>query len=184
MATQITKPRTAPRKGDWMQTMSGVAFWPLDPCPDEVRIHDIAHALSHQCRYAGHCHWFYSVAQHSVLVSHAVEPRHALWGLLHDASEAYLVDVPRPIKPFLSEYKRIEAGVMKAVCDAFKLPYQMPAQVKQVDDAILADEAATLMSEPPRNWHLPHPPLGIAITPWRPEVARHRFLQRFDELTR
>ena len=86
------------RVGDWIQTMSGVIFYPLDPRPEEIRIEDIAHALSHQCRFAGHCREFYSVAEHSVRVSRELPQEFMLWGLLHDASEAYLVDLPRPIK--------------------------------------------------------------------------------------
>ena len=83
------------RKGDWMQTHSGIQFWPLDPRPEDILIEDIAHALSNQCRFAGHCCFHYSVAQHSVLVSENVPAQDAMWGLLHDAGEAYLVDLPR-----------------------------------------------------------------------------------------
>ena len=88
----------AARKGDWIQTFTGRAFYVLDPRPEDVDIEDIAHALSMQCRFAGHCREFYSVAQHSVTASWLVPPEDALWGLLHDAAEAYVVDLPRPIK--------------------------------------------------------------------------------------
>ena len=66
------------RKGDWMQTYTGRQFWPIDPRANEVHIEDIAHALSMMCRYNGHCRTFYSVAEHSVLVSQHVPPEHAL----------------------------------------------------------------------------------------------------------
>src|ERR1017187_10636100 len=75
-------------------TFSGIHFWPLLPNPADIRIEDIAHALSNQCRFAGHAREFYSVAEHSVRVSQLCPPEDALWGLLHDASEAYLTDVP------------------------------------------------------------------------------------------
>src|SRR5690606_29748913 len=106
----LARPSLVPtRKGDWMQTFTGRRFWPLDPRPDEICIEDIAHALSMQCRYAGHCLSFYSVAEHSVLLSQHVAEPFRRWALLHDASEAYLVDVPRPIKGDLSNYRAVEA---------------------------------------------------------------------------
>lgn len=167
------------RKGDWMQTATGGAFWPLDPRPEEVRITDIAHALSNMCRYAGHCCTFYSVAQHSVLVSRSLPDNMRLWGLLHDASEAYVVDIPRPLKPYISGYKEIEHRVMQAVWERFGLSGDEPPEVKRADNAILADEAAQLMVEPPMAWHLPEAPLGISITPWTPDMARAAFLREF-----
>src|SRR5579885_2784587 len=86
------------RHGDWIQTYCGVAFYPLDPRPEEILIEDIAHALSMLCRFTGHVKRFYSVAQHCVYVSHRCDPKDALWGLLHDAAEAYLNDISRPVK--------------------------------------------------------------------------------------
>lgn len=173
----------ADRYGDWMQTASGGVFWPMDPRPEEIEICDIAHALSNLCRYAGHCRQFYSVAQHSVLVSHAVPREDALWGLLHDASEAYLADVPRPVKPFLPGYAEAEARVMAAVCARFRLPLEMPESVAHADKAILADEMAQLMASPPRPWDLPVPPFGLSINPLSPLLAGRFFLDRFFELT-
>ena len=171
------------RRGDWMQTASGIAFWPIDPRPEDVRIYDIAHSLSNMCRYGGHCTSFYSVAQHSVLVSRALPPELKMWGLLHDASEAYVVDVPRPLKPFLTGYREAEDSVMAAIADAFDLcPRTMPSEVKRIDNAILADEAAQIMGPPPRAWTLPEPLLGIKITPVGPEEARQMFLAEYAVL--
>lgn len=166
-----------------MQTATGRAFWPLDPRADEIDIEDIAHSLSNMCRYAGHCSEFYSVAQHSVLVSWLAPIKDALWGLLHDASEAYLVDVPRPVKPHLPGYREIEDRVMREVCAKFGLPEQMPASIKRLDRAILADEARDLMKSPPIDWGLTEPPLGIPIAPWTPSHARIAFLSQFKMLT-
>ena len=114
----------ADRKGDWMQTYTGRQFWPLDPRPEEVVIEDIARALSMQCRFAGHCAKFYSVADHSVRVSMLADENStlALAGLLHDAAEAYVVDVPRPLKRFLPGYKEIEREVARAIEKRFGLP--------------------------------------------------------------
>lgn len=171
------------RKGDWMQTATGSQFWPCDPRPEDIHIEDIAHALSLICRFNGHCRGHYSVAQHSVLVSDALPRELALWGLLHDASEAYIADVPRPLKPFLTNYRDLEDAVMLAVCERFGLSPEMPAEVKRVDNAILADEAIWCMDRAPAPWNLPEPALGVAITPWTWRRARHRFLTKFHGLT-
>lgn len=173
------------RQGNWMQTATGGMFWPLDPRPDEVCIEDIAAALSKMCRYAGHCTRFYSVAEHSVIVSHYVADEYALWGLLHDAAEAYVIDVPRPLKPFLDNYKAIENTVMNAVCEKFGLTPGMPEEVKRVDDAILADEKRHIMVPSPAEWVLPQPPLGLnMIQGWEPRDAEREFLARFNQLTK
>lgn len=173
----------AKRIGDWIQTASGVAFWPMDPRPEEIRIEDIAHALSHLCRFGGHSRSFYSVSQHSVLVSQNVEPEHALWALLHDATEAYLVDVPRPLKRFLAGYVEIENRLMSVIAAKFGLPPEMPAEVKESDNRILVDEANQLLGPKPMPWSNPAMPLGIRICPWSPAEAKAAFLSRFDELT-
>lgn len=169
------------RKGDWMQCFSGGQFWPLDPRAEEIHIADIAHALSMQCRYAGHCLRFYSVAEHSVKLSHVVSPENALWALLHDASEAYLVDVPRPVKPYLTGYKDAEARVMAAVCERFGLPLDMPAEVHAADNAIIGDERAN-MAPCAAEWYATGPGLGVTLNYWSPEVAERMFLARFNAL--
>lgn len=170
------------RLGDWMQTAHGRKFWPMDPRPEEVHIDDVAHALSMICRFGGHCLRFYSVAQHSVLVARALPAQFRRWGLMHDASEAYVIDVPRPLKYWLEGYKRIENRVTDAVAIRFGLPLTPPPEVKIVDMRILGDEAAQLMAPPPEPWTLPHPPLGIEIEPWSPERAKREFLNEFRSL--
>lgn len=173
------------RHGDFMQTYTGRKFWPMDPRSDEVCIRDIAHSLSLQCRFAGHCRRFYSVAEHSVLIARWVrgqtDAQTALWGLLHDASEAYLIDVPRPVKPFLSGYKAAESKVMAAVCQRFGLPLRMPAVVHEADDRIIADELVNLV---PMAWHARHDdPLGVTLRYWSPAEAEVEFLETFRAMT-
>ena len=170
------------RKGDWLQTYSGRQFWPLDPRAEEVFIEDIAHALSMQCRYAGHCLRFYSVAEHSVLLARHVSPENRLWALLHDASEAYLVDVPRPVKPFLPGYKQAENAVMAAICDRFGLPHAMPAKVKTADRAIIVDERSN-MASCVAEWYATGPGIGTQLQYWPPEKAEAQFLHEFRKLT-
>lgn len=176
-------PQPATRHGDFIQTYSGRKFWPMDPRADEIHIEDIAHALSLQCRYAGHCLRFYSVAEHSVLMAwwlfRNVGPGAALQGLLHDASEAYLVDVPRPVKPHLAGYKDAEARVMAAVRERFGLP-DMPAVVKEADDRIIGDELVNLR---PMDWHAAYDdPLGVSLMYLEPEAAESKFLASFTAL--
>lgn len=170
-------------RGEWMQTYSGRRFWPMDPRSNEVFIEDIAHGLSMQCRYAGHCIRFYSVAEHSVLVARwllaqCASAETALWGLLHDASEAYLVDVPRPVKPFLDGYKAAESRVMAAVCDCFDLPREMPAAVHEADGGIINDERAN-MRRCEHEWAHAGEPLGVSLEYWTPEEAESEFLAAY-----
>lgn len=171
------------RVGQWMQTASGRKFWPMDPRPEDVFIEDIAHALSMMCRFGGHCLEFYSVAQHSVLISRHLPAPYKLWGLLHDASEAYVVDLPRPLKASLPDYKVAENLVMSAIAERFGLCPVMPPEVKRADIAILADEVARLMAPPPEPWDLQEPPLGIDIRPWFPDRAKAEFMMAFRTLT-
>lgn len=184
------------RIGQWTQTFSGRMFWPLDPRPEEVAIEDIAHALSMICRYNGHSRFFYSVAQHSVLVSHHVPAEHALWGLMHDAHEAYVGDMVRPLKggAFHALHpndiaddavsrSHIEERIQDAICHAFGMPMGEPREVKRIDMAILGNEMRDLMAPPPEPWDLPEPPIpGLTITSWSPEYAEEMFIRRFHEL--
>lgn len=171
---------------EWMQTFSGTKFKPLSPVVDDIHIGDIAHSLSLQCRYAGHCLQFYSVAEHSVLIARhlagSYSPAVALWGLLHDAPEAYLVDVPRPIKPFLPGYAQMEGRLMSAIAKRYALTYGMPSAVKEADSRILNDERIQNMSEPPAPWAGPQEPLGVILQFWSPTEAEHEFLHTFHSL--
>lgn len=172
------------RHGDWIQTYTGRRFWPMDPRSDEVFIEDIAHSLAMQCRYAGHCLRFYSVAEHSVLMARHLLQAHgrtmAMYGLLHDASEAYLVDVPRPVKPYLLGYSAAEDRVSDAVFTRFRLNPALPAALKEADNAILANEIENMM---PMEWQKRLPPkLDLQLQYWTPERAEVEFLATFEAL--
>jgi hypothetical protein len=170
-------------RGDWIQVASGRQFWPMDPRPTEVFIDDIAHALSLLCRFGGHCLRFYSVAEHSVLLSRHVSAPHKLWALLHDASEAYLVDVPRPLKPFLIGYEAAEGKIMRAIAVRFNLHLGLPAEVKALDRAILTDERLQNMAAAPQPWSTDTDPIGVNLHCWSPDEARREFLLEFERLT-
>ncbi len=140
------------RKGDWIQTFLGLRFYPLDPRPEDVDARDIAHALANKCRFTGHTRRFYSVAEHSLLVARAfsrsASPTERLWALLHDAAEAYLPDVARPIKADLIGFQEIEDRVLRCVAQAFELPWPMPPSIAAVDLRALKTEAEALMPKP------------------------------------
>lgn len=174
------------RNGDWMQTYLGKQFWPIDPRPEDVYIEDIAHALSMVCRYNGHCNNFYSVSEHSVHIARALRKEYgseiALWGLLHDASEAYISDINRPTKPYLENYVEIESKIMTAICIRFHLPIREPKEVKIADNAILVDELCQNMTEPPVEWNIPDKGLGVKLQFWSPQRAKTEFLTEFTSL--
>lgn len=157
--------------------------------PHEIDIDDIAHSLSLQCRFLGHTDAFYSVAQHSVLVSQIVPPEDAIWGLLHDAAEAYLSDVPTPIKcaPEMWFYRLAEAHLTTAVAHRFGLPPAIPDSVKRADRVLLATEFRDVITIEDPAWILRqcgiHPLPNLLILPWSPPVAEDQFLRRFRELT-
>ena len=148
-------------------------------------ITEIAHALSNICRFTGHANEFYSVAQHCVMVSHLVPPEDALAGLLHDAAEAFLGDVSRPLKQLLPDYKAIEKLVEADVFRRFGLPSTLPASVKQADLVMLATEQRDLMPPHDDEWPvISHvTPLVETLMPWDNISAKAAFLRRYCQLT-
>jgi hypothetical protein len=137
-----------------------------------------------QCRFSGHCNEFYSVAQHSVYVSYIADFEDALWGLLHDASEAYLIDVPRPLKRSgkFDSYLEYEKKVQKAVCNRFDLSWEEPKSVKKADAILLATETRDLMYPIREDWVQIEEPLPFKINPLPPVEAKKLFVKRFFEL--
>ena len=201
------------RFGDWIATYRGIRFWPFDPRPEEIDILDIAHALANICRWGGHCNHFISVAQHSVYVSQHVElhPHHSSyppltsaektmirrWGLLHDASEAYLGDLPRPIKRQMPGYSKHEHKILYHIAKKFGLDLPEGAdpndpsvalygsRIKKADNVVLAAERKqqTHYPEDTHGWEtLPVPPKDLIIKPMAPANAKAFFLERYVEL--
>lgn len=162
---------------------------------DQIDILDIAHALGNTCRYGGHCRSFYSVAQHSVLVSRACSPQFALWGLLHDASEAYLMDLPAPFKVggslMANEYMLAEQRAMRVIAERFDLvPKEQPGIVHTADRMVLwaemkvlmpqNDDARTSASRMPADVIRMDPPRTILNS----DAAKAMFISEFNFLTR
>lgn len=127
---------------------------------------------------------FYAVAQHCALVSLTCLPEDMLWGLLHDAAESYLIDVPSPLKrcPEFAFYRKVEAKLMVIICDKFGLPHDEPPSVKIADKRILATEARDLTMSEGRGWVTEAEPYDFYIKPWTPEYARAKFISRLHEL--
>jgi len=166
-------------------TASGISFNLLQPDPDTIVIEDIAHALSHICRFTGHTRAFYSVAEHSVLTSHLVPSIYALEALLHDAAEAYVGDVSSPLKALLPEYRAIEERVDQAIRRRFCLPVKQAQCVKDADLKMLATEKRDLMPCSGEDWALIQgidPSVGSVYPPLASDSAYLMFMHRFMEL--
>jgi 5'-deoxynucleotidase YfbR-like HD superfamily hydrolase len=172
------------RVGNPYTTHCGIAFYPLDPRVEEIDTLDIAHALAMKCRFGGHCDKFYSVAQHSVLVSWIVPDEDRLWALLHDAAEAYVSDVPRPVKRMVPIFSEMEDKILKVVAEKYGLSWPMPASVKHADNVLLVTEKRDLMTRSKARWEVDSiAPLTEPIKPWSPEQARQIFLDQLVQIS-
>lgn len=167
-----------------MQTRSGRLFNFEHPRLEDIIIEDIASGLSKQCRFAGQGQFFYSVAQHSVLVSEKCAPEDALWGLLHDAGEAYTGDCIRPLKRLLPEFKRIENVIQVFIALKFGLPQEMPESVHRADQQIVFSETAMLFGEHHRYPNPKEREDFMVISPWGDKYSEVRFMSRFEWLTK
>lgn len=137
MSEQIATGSNDLHTGETIRTFKGHYINVFDPKPESIDIEDIAHALSHVCRFGGHTKEFYSVAQHSIEVMELCSDDNKLSALLHDASEAYMCDMPRPIKRHLPDYKKVENGLMHAIAQRFDLPWPFSPEIKQKDSLML-----------------------------------------------
>ena len=168
----------------WIRTRTGKKFDLLNPRAEDVCIEDISYALSNICRFTGHCE-FYSVAQHSLVVQdelyYEASKEDQLFALLHDAHEAYVGDISTPLKALLPDYQVLEARVAAVVREAFGLPSEMPAVVKDADRRLLETEAIRFMGGPFDTNIKPFPCL---IVPWDPDVAQNVFMDAWSWLGR
>lgn len=162
---------------------SGAQFDFLDPDRSEFSIEDIAHGLSNICRYNGQCRNFYSVAEHSIHVSYVVS-EFLLAALLHDATEAFIGDVTRPLKQLLPDYRRLEQNIQRAIFRRFNVPIAQAQSIKQADLRVLAAEQAQIMPKGTDEWARDAGirPASIVVQHMPPAQAKQMFLQRFEEL--
>ena len=180
------------RIGPWFRTFSGVRFFPLNVLPDDINLADIAHHLSMKCRFGGAVKKFISVAEHSILVSRRVDNKLAMWGLMHDAAEAYLGDIVSPCKRSLwyatenepykyHNFAHVEEELLIVIADKFGLNVEDYPAVKDTDRRALEIEARHLMG----TWESADD-LTIdddcPIYCWTPLEAEREFLARFHEI--
>lgn len=175
----------------WIQLYNSEYFDFDNPRYDNISIETIGHSLAHQCRYNGHSNGFYSVAEHSVLVSARVfelsggDDYCALYGLLHDASEALLTDIPRPMKreKWMSAYREWEEEVQYALTNRFMVgrgDFSAAEKfTKQADLEMLATEKEQILSEPPLEWQPLPKPLDYKIECLYPFSAEAVFLDKY-----
>jgi len=181
----------------WLQTYSGKAYIIANPTADQICLSDIAHALANQCRFAGHSRRFYSVAEHSVYVYDRVrellvgkeEPTELdrkilLAALFHDATEAYLLDIPRPLKveSQMEFYREMHKKTRKVIFEKYKIPQRRLSLIQEADNELLATEKEQVMTTPPQPWEDLPEPLNITISCWTPPVATFTFRKCAESL--
>lgn len=167
---------------NFIETFTNKQYHFLNPSESEICIEDIAQALSMSCRYSGHVKRFYSVAEHSCILSDKVleltgDKRLAYDALLHDASEAYLTDIPRPIKPHLDNYFDIELLAEKCIQSALSCR-PMNYLIAMLDTNIVRDEAEQLFVSTP-SWASDYKLVGIKVKGLNPDEAKSEFMKRF-----
>ena len=190
--TEFKEPSAYKAEG-YKETYTGIAFVFAAPTVEMVEIEDIAHALSMVCRYTGHCQRFYSVAEHSAILTRwardnipqTIDKKDLLTVLLHDAAEAYIADVARPVKAILSQYRELESRIERVIAEKFGTIYPFPDWIKDIDTRILVDERAQLMRPTKNTWGIDGiQPLNVTITGVTPKIAKGEFLALFNSLTK
>lgn len=164
-------------RGDVIRTHSLQWVDVFNPDPETLVIEDIAHALSNQPRFTGHTDSFYSVAQHSIMTAMLVPDEHKLTALMHDASEAYLMDIASPIKAKLANYKDIENGLMAAIAKKFGFTYPLPKEVKDADLKMLHSEWEDLMIDKKTTVFVS----GYSMVVMTPPQAKAEFIRQFNQ---
>lgn len=189
-------------KDGTFNTFSGRSVSLYDPTPEMICIEDIAHALSHVCRFGGHTREFYSVAQHSCLVSYLAPAEWRLAALMHDATEAYLGDVIRPLKNILNGkrqensahsytegseasfqpaiYKEIESVFERVIAKKFGIDHTMYGGIKPYDIRALEIEHGYFFLHEPRIFSRC---FNSEEPCWTPTIAKEVFISTFNELT-
>jgi len=180
---------TDPATNPWLETYTGRKFWAADPRMEDVTIFDIAHSLGYKCRYNGHTAKFYSVAEHCVTL--ALKARQEglpvatqFQMLMHDGSETYLPDVPRPIKHLFPELVAMEKLNDRVIRDWAGLSHDVPPIVKEWDARIITDERRQVLLPSGHAWSSDSlEPLGVQLHGYEPYEAQMRFLQVYQHIS-
>ena len=171
----------------WLSTLHVTKFHFLDPSDDEIDIRDIAHALAFTCRYGGHIPVYYSVAEHCIRGLPYISDADKLPWLLHDAEEAYIPDIPRPIKECSPEIKWLGEDLRKKILKRFKAEKANWKKIRMVDDAMLMTEAK-IFGFDISDWELCDVGTLDAVTKetvgWDPTTAENLFLKFFNQYRR
>jgi hypothetical protein len=186
MEAALSDPRIKTATGPTILLHSGHYFDLLDPAASRFTVGDIAHGLGNVCRFAGQSRRFYSVAEHCWHASFLVPHLLAFPVLMHDAAEAFVGDVTRPLKSLLPEYKAIEKRIDAVIAERFKIKLSQPAveEITRADIAMLAAEQAAMMASHDDSWSILDgvTPPAIHFRYWSPEEAAWRWLERFEAL--
>lgn len=174
----------------WIQTFTGKKVDLLEPTAEMIDIEDIAQSLSMLCRYNGHVKQFYSVAEHSALMSELVSKDAQIYALLHDAAEAYVTDLPTPLKQVVGGFDALERGFKIAIYEHFNMSppsIMVKMKVKDADMRMLVTERNQLLTNTPSNlwadWGVDiYEPYPIIIGAYAPSMAKKFFMNRFAEL--
>lgn len=173
-----------PKMTPYISTYRGNRFYPAEPRVEDIDIEDIAHGLAYTCRFNGQTTAFYSVAQHSLIVCELVPESLKREALLHDAAEAYLGDLVKPLKALLPEFVAIEHQVMAAIARAFGLGDWIHPDIKRADRIALATEKRDLMPYSVEPWSELQDvePLSQPLRPMSPKLAKQAFLDTYARL--
>ncbi len=168
----------------YVSTYSGNRFYPLEPRIDQVAIEDIAHGLAYLCRFNGQTSEFYSVAQHSLVVSSLVPRELRLAALLHDAAEAYLGDMVKPLKVLMPDFAALEDRVTAIIGATFAIDFSDYGPIKRADLIALATEKRDLMPHSVERWAYLDDVRALPrrIVPMSPRQAKQAFLKEFELL--
>lgn len=171
----------------WIETFTGKQFDLLDTTPEMICIEDIAHSLSGYPRFTMHTRYPYPVAQHTILGSYLVPKVHALRFLLHDASEAYLGDMSRPLKHFTSigeSYRKVEKPLQRMIYAKFGIYGPDPEIIHDIDTQMLYAEKAALMHgvKWQHKWSKDEKAANVKIEEWTFRKTKKLFMARFNEL--
>ncbi len=170
-------------KFSYIRLNSGKKFDYSNLSLDSICIQDIAHSLSLQCRYVGHCEEFYSVAQHSVLVSRLLPQPLKFQGLMHDAAEAYLGDMNTALKALCPDYQKLEKAVESLCMAKFGINYPFNREIKNADMRLLTTELRDFMpGEDYKVIKKEFPPLEEELIPWGSTASHQIFIEEFNRL--